>query len=98
MLKGVPLEDVPLSGGAFVHWEARVMGPEVMSYGSFSGEVYVSDITLAYLEDTGTYPAYSLAIILSAFAELSCFQPSHRAIPSELRDGGPTAGCKPSSR
>ena len=57
---GFPLEDVPLGKGA--HWEARVAGPELMSYGSNSGQVYVSDITLAYLEDTGHYLAnYSMA-------------------------------------
>ena len=50
---GFPLEDVPLGKGA--HWEARVAGPELMSYGSNSGQVYVSDLTLAYLEDTGHY-------------------------------------------
>ena len=87
-LVGLPLEDVPSSGGAGSHWEARVLGPEVgrmharcvpvlmctrattsysalgftplfslavqlMSYGSSSGEVYLSDATLAFLEDTG---------------------------------------------
>ena len=26
-----------------------------MSYGSGSGEIYVSDITLAYFQDTGQY-------------------------------------------
>ena len=41
--------------GAGVHWEARVFGPEVMSYGARSGEVYLSDITLAFLEDSGHY-------------------------------------------
>jgi hypothetical protein len=32
-LQGVPLEDVPLGAGS--HWEARVLGPEVMAYGTF---------------------------------------------------------------
>ena len=59
-LVGVPLEDVPLGRGA--HWEARVLGPEFMSYGSFAGEVYVSDLTLAFLEDTNQYIAnYTVA-------------------------------------
>ena len=51
--KGFPLEDLPLGKG--VHWEARVAGPELMSYGSNSGEVFLSDITLGFLEDTGFY-------------------------------------------
>jgi hypothetical protein len=51
-LEGVPLEDVPIVGGYTAHWEARVLGPEVMSYGSGSGETYLSDLTLAFLEDT----------------------------------------------
>lgn len=44
-LDGVPMEDQYLGVGA--HWEARVFGPEVMSYGANSGEPYLSDITLA---------------------------------------------------
>lgn len=52
---GVPMEDVPL--GKASHWEARVLGPEVMSYGSGSGEAYISDLTFAYLEDSGHYIA-----------------------------------------
>jgi len=43
-------------------WEARLAGPEVMSYGGESGEGFVSDLTLAFLEDLGHYAAnYSLA-------------------------------------
>ena len=29
------------------------MGPELMAYGFASGESYVSDLTLAYIEDIG---------------------------------------------
>ena len=47
------MEDVEM--GFLAHWEARVMGPDVMSYGIGSGEAYVSDITLAYFEDSGHY-------------------------------------------
>ncbi len=54
-MTGVPLEDVPLGKGA--HWEARLLGPELMSYGSHAGEAYVSDLTLAFLEDTNQYIA-----------------------------------------
>ena len=52
-MTGVPLEDVPLGKGA--HWESRVLGPELMSYGSSVGEAYVSDFTLAFLNDTNQY-------------------------------------------
>ena len=48
--EGPSLEDLP--GGAGSHWEARQFGSEVMSYGTFSGEAYLSDMTLAFLEDT----------------------------------------------
>ena len=54
-MTGVPIEDQPTGKGA--HWEARLFGPEVMSYGSGVGEVYLSDLTLAYLEDTNQYIA-----------------------------------------
>jgi len=52
-ITGVPLEDVPL--GANAHWEARIMGPEVMSYGIGSGESYVSALTLMFFNDTNQY-------------------------------------------
>ena len=39
------------------HWESRQLGAEVMSYGTLSGEVFLSDLTLAFLEDTGHYIA-----------------------------------------
>jgi Leishmanolysin len=52
---GFPLEDVELGRG--VHWEARIAGPELMSYGAGSGRVFIADLTLAYLEDTGQYIA-----------------------------------------
>ena len=59
-LEGIPLENLPMGVGA--HWEARVFGPEVMAYGARSGQTYVSDITLAWLEDSGHYVAnYSSA-------------------------------------
>ena len=53
--KGPTLEDPPLGVGA--HWESRILGSEVMSYGTLSGEVFLSDLTLAFLEDTGHYIA-----------------------------------------
>lgn len=53
--KGPTLEDTPLGVGS--HWESRQLGSEVMSYGTLSGEVFLSDLTLAFLEDTGHYVA-----------------------------------------
>ena len=49
-LAGFPLEDMPL--GAGVHWEARFAGGELMSYGTYSTDTFISDLTLAFLEDT----------------------------------------------
>ena len=62
-LDGVTVEDVPLGAGA--HWESRILGPEFMSYGSASGEVYISDLTLAYLEDTSTlYITWCILLVI----------------------------------
>ena len=59
-IPGFPLEDLTLGAGS--HWEARLAGPELMSYGTGSGLVFVSDLTLAFLEDTNQYVAnYSKA-------------------------------------
>ena len=52
-LTGVPMEDHHIGKNA--HWEARVFGSEIMSYGDNSGESYLSDLTLAFLEDTGYF-------------------------------------------
>jgi len=59
-ISGMPIEDMPTGAGS--HWEARLMGSELMSYGAGSGEGYVSDFTLAFVEDLGHYIAnYSVA-------------------------------------
>ena len=47
------MEDHHIGYGS--HWEARVFGPAIMSYGDNSGESYLSDLTLAFLEDTGYF-------------------------------------------
>lgn len=52
-LDGVPVEDLPL--GKAAHWEARVLGSELMAYGTMSGVAYVSDLTLAFLNSTNHY-------------------------------------------
>lgn len=59
-LQGVALEDQQT--GKVAHWEARWLGPELMSYGTGTGETIFGDITFAYLEDTHQYIAnYSKA-------------------------------------
>ena len=76
-MTGMPLEDLPLAGGYASHWEARLMGPEVMSYGSGSGEGYLSDLTLAFLEDTNQYVAnYSIGGRLLAATDDTDNEPS----------------------
>jgi hypothetical protein len=52
-ISGVPLEDLP--SGANGHWESRLMGSEVMSYGLSTGEYYVSQLTLKFFEDSNQY-------------------------------------------
>ena len=61
-MSGLALEDVPIPGGYAVHWEARLMGPELMSYGTGTGETYISDVTLAFLEDTSTRDVWLLIL------------------------------------
>eukprot|EP01138_Halocafeteria_seosinensis_P015489 gb/GECG01015807.1/.p1 GENE.gb/GECG01015807.1/~~gb/GECG01015807.1/.p1 ORF type:complete len:909 (+),score=86.63 gb/GECG01015807.1/:1-2727(+) len=69
-LEGVTVEDVEL--GAAAHWESRILGPEFMSYGGASGEVYISDLTLAFLEDTNQFRVnYSNAGLLVQPTEVS---------------------------
>ena len=58
-ISGMPLEDFPVGAGS--HWEARLMGPELMSYGGGTGEGYISELTLAMIEGIGHYKAnYSI--------------------------------------
>jgi len=59
-LDGLTIEDQPT--GKVAHWEARLLGPELMSYGTGTGETIFGDVTFAYLEDTNQYVAnYSRA-------------------------------------
>jgi hypothetical protein len=104
---GFPLEDVPLGKGA--HWEARVAGSELMSYGANTGQIYLSDLTLAYLEDTQRYIAnYSNAgfIVVSTFNAQGVSSPAQPFLgasglpyvpPSPIAPGTPRwgymAGC-----
>lgn len=71
-MAGFPLEDVPLGRGS--HWEARLAGPEFMSYGSGSGQVYVSDLTFAYLEDTNQVRVCALVRVCLAAWDSRVFE------------------------
>ena len=93
-LRGVPLEDLPLGAGA--HWETRLMGPEVMTYGEMSGEPYVSDLTLQFVEDVG-----HLSVNYAAAGPLLPLYTAANATPGAMRWGrgqgcafadGPTSG------
>jgi hypothetical protein len=55
-IEGVPLEDLP--SGANGHWESRLMGSEVMSYGLTTGEYYVSMLTLQFFVDSNQCVIY----------------------------------------
>lgn len=54
-LEGVPIENQYIGYGS--HWESRIAGPEVLAYGENTGESYISDITLAFIEDLGFFVA-----------------------------------------
>jgi hypothetical protein len=91
-LPGFPLEDVEL--GAGVHWEARLAGPELMSYGTGSGLTFVSDLTLAFLEDTNQYLVnYSMAgPLVSSTATDYIVEPLSYLVPQNL---GPPNSTSP---
>jgi hypothetical protein len=86
---GFPLEDVPLGKGA--HWEARVAGSELMSYGSNTGQTYISDLTLAYLEDTNHFFAnYSNAgFIVTSTYNAGALLDTSQAVAFLGTDGSP---------
>jgi hypothetical protein len=88
---GLPLEDLPLGKGA--HWEARVMGPELMSYGTNTGQTYISDLTLAFLEDTNMYVVdYSMA---GSIVSPSTDDVSIAGTPTQMIDVSDSAAYKP---
>jgi hypothetical protein len=49
----MPIENQFIGYGS--HWESRVTGPEVLAYGENTGEGYISDLTLAFIEDLGFF-------------------------------------------
>eukprot|EP00750_Incisomonas_marina_P026897 INCI5961.7.p1 GENE.INCI5961.7~~INCI5961.7.p1 ORF type:complete len:729 (-),score=122.64 INCI5961.7:3491-5677(-) len=100
-ITGVPLEDVPLGQNA--HWEARLLGPDVMSYGIGSGESYVSSLTLKFFNDTNQYIVNMTAgaqriypasgddhdLALSAFADIFASTESGDAVMLQERTWSP---------
>ena len=91
-LQGIPIEDQPT--GVNAHWEARVLGAEVMSYGTATGEVYLGDITLAFLEDTGQYKGNYA--ICGDLAVIDTSPPSNKA--SFLASGSQVVTSEPAPR
>ena len=55
-IKGVPVENQGGDGSALSHWESRYMLGDYMISNDYP-EMVISDITLAYFEDTGFYKA-----------------------------------------
>ena len=55
--KGIELENQGGDGEKKSHWEARTMSGEIMTSDFYEGEVTLSELTLAVLEDTGWYEA-----------------------------------------
>ena len=53
MIKGVELEENNATLG--VHWESRILLGEYMTSEVYQDELYISEITLALLEDSGWY-------------------------------------------
>lgn len=79
-LTGVALEDSEMGVGS--HWEARLLGPEILSYGINSGEPYLSSLTLAFFEDTNQYLVnYSMAGRLLEVSASTADSSSYKSIP-----------------
>ncbi|VDN99905.1 unnamed protein product [Rodentolepis nana] len=71
-LEGVELEDQGGLGVSLSHWEMRILGNELMT-ATFTNSFRISNLTLAFLEDTGWYlPKYSLAQNLAWGAKRGC--------------------------
>ena len=95
-LDGVAVEDS--RHGIGVHWEATLGGPEIMTVADWTGEVYVSDLTCAFLEDTGYYGcdyallgSFTVGTTLEAALAENIFGTEHlanlRAVRARVLDG-----------
>lgn len=87
---GLPLEDVELGKGA--HWEAAYTGPELMSYGSGSGQVSISDFSLAFLEDTNQVRELR-SLMQSPDTALCRDAAGHPQLPAHPCSRPPSAAC-----
>uniref|UniRef100_A0A5K3FHR7 Leishmanolysin-like peptidase n=1 Tax=Mesocestoides corti TaxID=53468 RepID=A0A5K3FHR7_MESCO len=71
-LEGVELEDQGKLGVSLSHWKMRILGNELMT-ASYTNAFRLSNLTLAFLEDTGWYrPNYSLAQHLAWGSKRGC--------------------------
>ncbi|KAL5961561.1 Leishmanolysin-like peptidase [Taenia solium] len=71
-LEGVELENQGGIGVSLSHWEMRILGNELMT-ATYTNVFRLSNLTLAFLEDTGWYlPNYSLAEHLAWGANRGC--------------------------
>ncbi|EUB63819.1 Leishmanolysin-like peptidase [Echinococcus granulosus] len=71
-LEGVELENQGGVGVSLSHWEMRILGNELMT-ATYTNVFRLSNLTLAFLEDTGWYlPNYSLAEHLAWGAKRGC--------------------------
>ncbi|KAL5112696.1 Leishmanolysin-like peptidase [Taenia crassiceps] len=71
-LEGVELENQGGVGVSLSHWEMRILGNELMT-ATYTNVFRLSNLTLAFLEDTGWYlPNYSLAEHLAWGSKRGC--------------------------
>ncbi|VDL60561.1 unnamed protein product [Hymenolepis diminuta] len=93
-LEGVELEDQGGLGVSLSHWEMRILGNELMT-AKFMNSYVISNLTLAFLEDTGWYlPKYSLAQNLAWGANRGCVfstQSCYSYMTQQLTKGGDVA-------
>ena len=54
-INGVELENQGYGGSVLSHWESRILLGEYMTSEVYQDELYISEITLALLEDSGWY-------------------------------------------
>ncbi|KAM3176239.1 hypothetical protein ACTXT7_006890 [Hymenolepis weldensis] len=90
-LEGVELEDQGGLGVSLSHWEMRILGNELMT-ATFMNSYVISNLTLAFLEDTGWYlPKYSFAQNLAWGANRGCVfstQSCYSYMTQQLTKGG----------
>ncbi|KAM7539679.1 hypothetical protein Aperf_G00000034509 [Anoplocephala perfoliata] len=93
-LEGVELEDQGGFGVSLSHWEMRTLGNELMT-ATYTNGFRLSNLTLAFLEDTGWYlPNYSFGQDLAWGANRGCVfstQSCYSFMTQQLARGADTA-------